>query len=118
MLSQPYHNRNPFCLEVRHGNIRKCIGCGGEITKQTAAPENLILKHMERYQYPTESPLQPFMYTVHKEKPHYYHARTSCIIGRHPYLTPNVMDLSKIASQLSEEQKFRHVIMGLDIFVP
>ncbi|KAL9982941.1 hypothetical protein ACROYT_G005056 [Oculina patagonica] len=29
VFSQPYHNRNPFLLEFRHGNIRKCAGCGG-----------------------------------------------------------------------------------------
>ena len=116
-LPQPYHNRNPFLLEFRHGNIRKCTGCGGEISKQAAAPDNMILKHMERYQFPTGSPLQPFMYTISKEKAHYYHARTACVIGRHPYFTSNLVDLSKVASELSEGHKLR-LVMDLDIFLP
>lgn len=89
----------------------------GEISKQAAAPENLILKHMERHKYPTGSPLQPFLYTVKKEKPHYYHARTSYVIGRHPYFAPNMVDFAEIASQLTEEQKLR-LVMDLDIFLP
>ena len=85
--------------------------------KQATAPDNMILKHMERYQYPTGSPLQPFMYTISKEKAHYYHARTACVIGRHPYFTSNLVDLSKVASELSEGHKLR-LVMDLDIFLP
>ena len=116
VFSQPYHNRNPFVLELRHGNIRKCTGCGGEISKQASAPDDMILKHMERYKYPTGSPLQPFMYTVSKEKAHYYHARTACVISRHPYFTPELVDLGKVRNQLSEQHKLR-LVMDLDIFL-
>ena len=32
---QPYHNQNPFILQFQHGNIRKCIVCGGKIVKKS-----------------------------------------------------------------------------------
>ena len=74
---QPYHNQNPFILQFQHGNIRKCAGCGGGIVKKS---DNLILKHMERYQYPTGDPHQPVAYTACKERPHYYHAMQPCVL--------------------------------------
>lgn len=61
---------------------------------------------MARYQYPTGSLLQPFMYTISKEKAHYYHTCTACVIGRHPYFTSNLLDMSKVASKLSEGLAF------------
>lgn len=77
----------------------------------------MILKHIERYQYPTGSTLQPFMYTINKEKAHYYHARSACVTGRHPYFASNLVDLSKDASELSEGHKLR-LFMDLDIYQP
>jgi hypothetical protein len=62
--------------------------------------ENLILKHMERY--PTGDPYQPVAYTVRKVRAHYYHAILTCVMKRHPYFQPSMVDYSKVQNVLSE----------------
>ena len=98
--TQPYHNQNPFILQFQHGNIRKCAGCGSGIAKQ---PDILILKHMERYQYPTGDPYQPVAFTLRKERPSYYHAMQICVLKRHPHFQPaSMVDYSEVQNVLSE----------------
>ena len=111
---QPYHNQNPFILQFQHGNIRKCAGCGGGIVKKS---DNLILKHMERYQYPTGDPHQPVAYTACKERPHYYHAMQPCVLKRHPYFQPSMVDYSEVHTVLSEANK-RKLVVDLHLFLP
>ena len=111
---QPYHNQNPFILQFQHGNIRKCAGCGGGIVKKS---DKLILKHMERYQYPTGDPHQPVAYTACKERPHYYHAMQPCVLKRHPYFQPSMVDYSEVHTVLSEANK-RKLVVDLHLFLP
>ena len=114
---QPYHNSNPFILQFQHGNIRKCAGCGGQIEKRSGLPQNLVLQHMERYQYPTSNPFEPIKYTVNKERSHYYHARKTCILNRHPYFNTSMIDVTVVQNALSEQHKLQLVI-ELDLFLP
>ena len=111
---QPYHNQNPFILQFQHGNIRKCAGCGGGIVKKS---DNLILKHMERYQYPTGDPHQPVACTACKDRPHYYHAMQPCVLKRHPYFQPSMVDYSEVHTVLSEANK-RKLVVDLHLFLP
>ena len=111
---QPYHNQNPFILQFQHGNIRKCAGCGGGIVKKS---DKLILKHMERYQYPTGDPHQPVAYTACKERPHYYYAMQPCVLKRHPYFQPSMVDYSEVHTVLSEANK-RKLVVDLHLFLP
>lgn len=114
---QPYHNSNPFILQFQHGNIRKCAGCGGQIEKRSGLPQNLVLQHMERYQYPTGNPFEPIKYTVNKERSHYYHARKTCILNRHPYFNTSMIDVTVVQNALSEQHKLQ-LIIELDLFLP
>ena len=110
----PYHNQNPFILQFQYGNIRKCAGCGGGIVKKS---DNLILKHMERYQYPTGDPHQSVAYTAAcKERPHYYHAMQPCVLKRHPYFQPSMVDYSEVHTVLSEANK-RKLVVDLHLFL-
>lgn len=113
----PYHNSNPFILQFQHGNIRKCAGCGGPIDKRSGQPQNLVLQHMERYQYPTGNPFEPIKYTASKERAHYYHARKACVLNRHPYFKPSMIDIGGVQNALSEQHKLQ-LVLELDVFLP
>ena len=91
---QPFHNGNPFLLIFQHGNIKRCTGCGGLIEKNS--PKNLVLQHMERYQYPTGNPFESVKYTINKERAFYYHARKACLLNRHPYFNTSLVDVSVV----------------------
>ncbi len=113
--TQPYHNQNPFILQFQHGNIRKCAGCGSGIAKQ---PDTLILKHMERYQYPTGDPYQPVAFTLRKERPSYYHAIQICVLKRHPHFQPaSMVDYSEVQNVLSEAHKMK-LLADLHLILP
>ena len=116
-FSAPYHNTNLFVLQFHHGNIRRCTGCGGGIDKKSGLAQNLVLQHMERYQYPTGNPFQPIKYTLNKERAHYYHARKACVLSRHPYFNTSMIDLTLVQNALTEQHKLQ-LVLELDLFLP
>ena len=111
---QPFHNGNPFLLIFQHGNIKRCTGCGGLIEKNS--PKNLVLQHMERYQYPTGNPFEPVKYTINKERAFYYHARKACLLNRHPYFNTSMVDVSVVQNALREQHKLQ-LVLELDLFL-
>ena len=111
---QPFHNGNPFLLIFQHGNIKRCTGCGGLIEKNS--PKNLVLQHMERYQYPTGNPFEPVKYTINKERAFYYHARKACLLNRHPYFNTSMVDVSVVQNALCEQHKLQ-LVLELDLFL-
>ena len=111
---QPFHNGNPFLLIFQHGNIKRCTGCGGLIEKNS--PKNLVLQHMERYQYPTGNPFEPVKYTINKERAFYYHARKACLLNRHPYFNTSMVDVSVVQNAFREQHKLQ-LVLELDLFL-
>jgi hypothetical protein len=78
-------------------------------------PENLTLKHMERY--PTGDPYQHVACTARKERAHYYHAILTCVMKRHPYFQPSMVDYSEVQNVLSEANKMK-LAGDLQIILP
>ena len=71
---------------------------------------------MERYQYPTGDPHQPVAYTACKERPYYNHAMQPCVLKRHPYFQPSMVDYSEVHTVLSEANK-RKLVVDLHLFL-
>jgi hypothetical protein len=65
-----------------HCGTKNDVNFATIFTGDAKHPENLILKHMERY--PTGDPYQPVAYTARKEIAHHYHAILTCVMKRHP----------------------------------
>ena len=67
-VRQPYHNANTFILQFHMEISGSVLAVVEKFKTLSGSPQSFVLKHAERYQYPTGNPSEPEKYTVKKER--------------------------------------------------
>ncbi len=99
---QYYHNNNPFELEFLPGHTNKETGCASCGVKFPAIgfgcvpPNDLVLVHRERYQFPEMHLGQRTgrMVLSWQERRAFLHPNYKCVVPRHPYFWTDLLQIS------------------------
>ena len=98
IYTEPYHNNKPFCVQFIKDSptAKNCASCSLEFPRDNvASPHDIVLEHQEWYQYPNkETPGTTWVYAKSKTRSVFYHANNACVTKRHPYFTPQRIQIS------------------------
>ncbi len=97
-----YHNNNLFQLEILPGHTNKETGCATCRLKFPAVgfgcapPNDLVLVHMERWQYPEVhlGRRTGRLLLSSQERRAFLHPKYTCVLRRHPYFWKNLVEIS------------------------
>ena len=111
-VRQPYHSDNKFTALQFHVEISGSALAVVETFKSSLVSQNLILKHLERYQYPTgKYPSEPVK--LPRQEDMYYKYR-------HPYFyntMQTMVDVSEAYHAPIKQHKLQ-LVLELDLFLP
>ena len=106
----PWHNDNPFVLELCTAKLSKCRGCGSKFNDPKEPNRKFVISHEEQREFWTAHGRRTALQKA------FYHCSASCISPRHPYFKPReVTSKQPVARSLTVEniQLIKH--HGIDL---
>ncbi len=116
--TKEFHNDYPF-ITVRFSEFRNrfphskttCRFCSLEISKRDVPPDDIVLVHWERYQFPDGN--GNWSWSAKKLRLVPIHFRYHCLVGRYPYVSVDLMKIQTGGQLCARSEKFAQEQFGL-----